>query len=203
MTLTLPDRPDVDDALPAGYRGAPGRRAARDRRRAAARAGRAAAARAELHGVLEILVAARAQLGRGWVQGTWSAPQPLDAVAEPGQARSVAQRSTCLVGAVVLAAGGRAAVGGQPAQRSLDLLWHTLHRATDPGPVRWCPAPTLRTLQVQDLTRWNDAAGRSPEEVRGLLDAAIGRLTRELQVGGRGQAGALVGVSATGSSSRP
>ncbi|CCH87668.1 protein of unknown function [Modestobacter italicus] len=113
------------------------------------------------------------------------------------------QRATCLVGAVVVAAGGRAAVGGQPAQRSLDLLWHTLHQATDPGPVRWCPGPALRMLQVQDLTRWNDAAGRSPEEVRGLLDAAIGRLTRELQLGGRGQAAASAALSLTGSSSRP
>jgi hypothetical protein len=194
MTVTVPVLPVHPDT--------PGRRAARDRRRAAARAGRAAAARAELHGVLEILVAARALLARGWVQGTWSAVQPRP-VAGPGQDSAGTQRSTCLVGAVVVAAGGRAAVAGQPAQRSLDLLWHTLHRATDPGPVRWCPGPTLRTVQVQDLTRWNDAAGRSPEEVRALLDAAIGRLTRELQLGGRGQAAASAEVSRTGSSSRP
>ena len=194
MTVTLP-------VLPV-HPTSPGRRAARDRRRAAAHAGRVAAARAELHGVLEVLVAARALLARGWVQGTWSAVQPRPVVG-PGQDRAGVQRSTCLVGAVVVAAGGRAAVGGQPAQRSLDLLWHTLHRATDPGPVRWCPGPALRTLQVQDLTRWNDAAGRSPQEVRGLLDAAIGRLTRDLQVGSRGQAGALADVSRTGSSSRP
>jgi RNA polymerase-interacting CarD/CdnL/TRCF family regulator len=35
---------------------------------------------------------------------------------------------------------------------------------------------------VQDLTRWNDTSGRSLEEVRALLDAAIGRVHRELQV---------------------
>jgi hypothetical protein len=192
MTVTLP-------VLPV-HPTSPGRWAARDRRRAAAHAGRAAAARAELHGVLEVLVTARALLARGWVQGTWSAVPPRPVVG-PGQESAGVQRSTCLVGAVVVAAGGRAAVGGQPAQRSLDLLWHTLHRATDPGPVRWCPGPALRTLQVQDLTRWNDAAGRSPEEVRGLLDAAIGRLLRELRTGGQDMA--LVGASRTGSSSRP
>jgi hypothetical protein len=185
MTVTVPVPlidPGVDDAVPAARPGPPGRRGARQRRRAAARADRTAAARAELHGVLDVLVEARAVLGRGWVQGTWSAVRPLAVAAAPGQERAGAQPAACLVGAVVLAAGGRAAVRGQPAQRSLDLLWHTLHRATDPGPVRWCPAPALRTLQVQDLTRWNDTSGRSLEEVRALLDAAIRRVTRDLQV---------------------
>jgi hypothetical protein len=187
MTVIVPVppiHPGVDEALPAARPGPPGRRGARQRRRAAERAGRTAAARAELHGILEVLVEARALLGRGWVQGTWFTAQPVAAVAAAGQERAGAQPAACLVGAVVLAAGGRAAVRGQRAQRSLDLLWHTLHRATDPGPVRWCPAPALRTLQVQDLTRWNDTSGRSPEEVRALLDAAIGRVTRELQLTG-------------------
>ncbi|WP_138759186.1 DUF6197 family protein [Modestobacter altitudinis] len=185
MTVIVPApplHPGTDGALPAARPGPPGRRGARQRRRAAARAGRAAARRAELHGIREVLVEARAVLGRGWVQGTWTTAPPLAAVAGPGPERAGAQAAVCLVGAVVLAAGGRAAVRGQRAQRSLDLLWHTLHRATDPGPVRWCPAPALRTLQVQDLTRWNDTSGRSLEEVRALLDAAIGRVTRELQV---------------------
>ena len=192
MTVTVPVRPvhpDLDDARPiarpVARPGPPGRRGARQRRRAAERAARTAAARAELHGILEVLVEARALLGRGWVQGTWFAVRPaapLAKVAGPGQERAGAEPSACLVGAVALAAGGRAAVRGQRAQRSLDLLWHTLHRATDPGPVRWCPAPAVRTLQVQDLTRWNDTSGRSLEEVRALLDAAIGRVHRELEV---------------------
>jgi hypothetical protein len=37
---------------------------------------------------------------------------------------------------------------------------------------------------VQDLTRWNDTSGRSVEEVQALLDAAIGRVNRELQLSG-------------------
>jgi hypothetical protein len=184
--LVHPVDPDLDDARPVARPGPPGRRGARQRRRAAERAAQMAAARAELYGIREVLVEARALLGRGWVQGTWfavrPAAEPLAAVAGPGQERAGAEPAACLVGAVVLAAGGRAAVRGQRTQRSLDLLWHTLHRATDPGPVRWCPAPALRTLQVQDLTRWNDTSGRSLEEVRALLDAAIGRVTRELQV---------------------
>jgi hypothetical protein len=185
MTVTVPVRPvhpGLDDARPVARPGPPGRRGARQRRRAAEQADRAAAARAELHGIRDVLVEARALLGRGWVQGTWYAPQPLAVVSAPAEGRAGGQPSACLVGAVVLAAGGRAAGRGQRTQRSLDLLWHTLHRATDPGPVRWCPAPALRTLQVQDLTRWNDTSGRSVEEVRALLDAAIGRVNRELQV---------------------
>jgi hypothetical protein len=185
MTVPVPVPPihvGVDDALLVARPGPPGRRAARQRRRAAEQADRAAAARAELYGIREVLVAARALLGRGWVQGTWYAPQPRAAGTAPVEGGADAQPSACLVGAVVLAAGGRAAVRGQRTQRSLDLLWHTLHRATDPGPVRWSPAPALRTLQVQDLTRWNDTSGRSVEEVRALLDAAIGRVNRELRV---------------------
>jgi hypothetical protein len=185
MTVSVPVRPisvGVDDAHPVARPAPPGRRGARQRRRAAEQADRTAAARAELYGIREVLVAARALLCRGWVQGTWFAPQPLAAGTAPAEGRAGAQPATCLVGAVVLAGGGPVAVRGQRTQRSLDLLWHTLHRATDPGPVRWCPAPAVRTLQVQDLTRWNDTSGRSVEEVRALLDAAIGRVTRELQL---------------------
>jgi hypothetical protein len=176
--LTAPDSDEVPRARP-------GRREARARRRDAARAARTAAARAELHGILGVLVQARALLGQGWVQGTWFAVRPAgqpDAADAPGPTRTGAPPATCLVGAVVLAAGGRSAVRAQPTQRSLDLLWHTLHRAGDPGPVRWCPAPALRTLQVQDLTRWNDAPGRTVDQVVALLDAAIGRLAAELRI---------------------
>jgi len=35
-------------------------------------------------------------------------------------------------------------------------------------------------LQVQDLTRWNDAPERTLDEVLELLDAAIGRLAEVL-----------------------
>jgi hypothetical protein len=179
-----PIHPDIDQNHPGVRRGRPGWREAHHRRRGSALAARTAAYRAELHGILGVLVGARALLGQGWLQGTWfavrAAIEPLPAVAAPGQDRAGAPPSACLVGAVVLASGGRPAVCGQRTQRSLDLLWHTLHRATGLGAVQWCPGPVLRTLQVQDLTRWNDTPGRSLDEVLALLDAAIGCLTGEL-----------------------
>ncbi len=189
MTVTAPVAP-ISPVIDQGHPGArPGPhrwREARRRRRGAALAARTAAYTAELHGILGVLVGARALLGNGWLQGTWfavrPASQPLRATAAPGQDRCGAPPSACLVGAVVLASGGRPAVREQRTQRSLDLLWHTLHRGRGIEAVRWCPGPALRTLQVQDLTRWNDAPGRSVDEVLALLDAAIGRLTRELHL---------------------
>jgi hypothetical protein len=162
----------------------PRRREARRRRRGAALAARAAARRAELHLIRAVLLEARALLGRGWLQKTWFGGgldvQPQFADAAPVQDGAGASPAACLVGAVVLASGGPMAVREQPTQRSLDLLWHTLHRPREEA-VQWCPGPGLRTLQVQDLTRWNDTPERSLDEVLGLLDTAIGRLTRELQ----------------------
>jgi hypothetical protein len=166
------------------------RREARRRRRDAARADRAAAARAELVEIRALLVQAQALLGQGWVQGTWFAARPGAATGVPATtvpAGPGAPPAACLVGAVVLAAGGPDAVHRQATQRSLDLLWHCLHRASEPGLVRWLPAPALRTLQVQDLTGWNDAPGRSLADVLALVDAAIGRLTAELGTPARAQ----------------
>lgn len=186
MTVIAPVHRNIDHDHP-GVRPEPPRwREERRRRRCAALAARTAAYRAELHGILGVLVGARALLGEGWLQGTWfavrHATQPLPAVAATGLDDGGAPPSACLVGAVVLASGGRSAVHEQRTQRSLDLLWHTLHRATGLEAVRWCPGPALRTLQVQDLTRWNDARGRSLDEVLALLDVAIGRLTAELHL---------------------
>jgi hypothetical protein len=181
-----PMQPDIGHDHPGVRPGPPRWREARRRRRGAALAARKAAHRAELHGILGVLVGARSHLCEGWLQGTWfavrPAVQPLPAVAAPGHNRARAPASACLVGAVVLTSGGRPAVREQRTQRSLDLLWHTLHRTTGLEAVRWCPGPALRTLQVHDLTRWNDAPGRSLDEVLALLDAAIGRLTRELHL---------------------
>jgi hypothetical protein len=126
-----------------------------------------------------VLIDARGHLAQGWVQQAWFAGRPAGRPVPTTDelVRAVAPPAACLVGAVVLAAGGPDAVREQLTQRSLDLLWHTLHRpATDP--VRWCPGPALRTLQVQDLTRWNDAPERSLDDVLALVDAAIDR-TRE------------------------
>lgn len=75
------------------------------------------------------------------------------------------------MGAVVRAGGGLGAVRTQPVQRALDLLWHALRGEPD-RPVRWCPAPPVRAQHVRELTRWNDAPGRTAAEVTALLAAA-------------------------------
>jgi hypothetical protein len=77
----------------------------------------------------------------------------------------------CLVGAVVQAAGGPATVRSQLVQRTLDLTWHALRE--DPSqPVRWCPGPRMRTMQVLELTHWNDAPERTRADVVDLLQSA-------------------------------
>ena len=67
----------------------------------------------------------------------------------------------CLVGAVVQAGGGPAAVRSQPVQRALDLIWHSLREDAE-QPVRWCPGPPIRTLHVLDLTHWNERLPTAP-----------------------------------------
>jgi hypothetical protein len=53
-----------------------------------------------------------------------------------------------------------------------DALWES--RGQPPGP--WAvPSPPARLAQVQVLTRWNDAQGRTGEEVLAVLDRAISR----------------------------
>ena len=48
--------------------------------------------------------------------------------------------------------------------------------AARPGPGPWpVPSPQVRLAQVQVLTRWNDAEGRTSEEVLAVLDRAISR----------------------------
>ena len=87
--------------------------------------------------------------------------------------------AACLVGAIVQAGGGAAAVRSQPVQRALDLTWHALHG--DPRePVRWCPAPPVRAGHVRDLVRWNDHPSRTRHEVGALLGRASATAGAEL-----------------------
>ena len=132
--------------------------------------------RAELHLMATALHEARVLVDAGWVQHGWFR------VAGPGGCRVTVPASSahlvqpqevigaCLVGAVVHAAGG---VGTQLGRRSIDVVWQTLH-GYDEGVGR-AVAPARRTLQVQDLTRWNDTAHRRAEQVAALLDAANAR----------------------------
>jgi hypothetical protein len=53
-----------------------------------------------------------------------------------------------------------------------DALWES--RGQPPG--RWSvPSPQARLAQIQVLTHWNDAPGRTNEEVLAILDRAISR----------------------------
>ncbi len=148
----------------------------RDRRREQqrlARQDRLGAHLAELRRIGELVADARALVGSGWVQGRWLVHRDADGRLREvvGRDREVPVSGACLVGSLVQAGGGVAALGTQPVQRALDATWHALHG--DPGaPVRWCPAPPVRLQHVRDLAGWNDAAGRTRDEVVGLLHAA-------------------------------
>jgi hypothetical protein len=131
---------------------------------------------AELHAIHDLLAQAAKVVDAGWVKGAWFT------VDTPGGTRAVTAHDldlvvdqpvtgACLVGAVVQAAGGPATVGSQLVQRTLGLTWHAL-REDIAQPVRWCPSPSVRMMHVRDLTRWNDASGRTRADVLDLLHAA-------------------------------
>jgi hypothetical protein len=161
----------------------PGRRERQAERRRLNRHDALSGRLAELHAIGGLLEQAAEVVGAGWIQGAWFT------VATAGGKRAVTAydmslavdrpvTGACLVGAVVQAAGGPTAVRSQLVQRSLDVAWHALHE--DPArPVRWCPGPRVRLIQVLELTHWNDAPGRTQREVVDLLLAA--RQTTDVQ----------------------
>jgi len=133
---------------------------------------------------LAVLVGARALVDRGWVQGGWYVLQAPDGRRRFVGAGSLTRRGygeivgACLVGAVAESARRHSADAGT-AGPAIDALWHELGElqgvAVPADP--WTPTPVLRNRQVCDLTRWNDHAGRTREEVLRLLDATIARVT--------------------------
>lgn len=154
----------------------PGRHERRAERRRLQRQDELSGHLAELQAISALLERAVEVVGVGWVQGAWFT------VATAGGRRTVTAydlrlaekrpvTGACLVGAVVQAGGGPAAVRSQLVQRTLDLAWHTL-REDPERPVRWCPGPQVRMRRVLDLTHWNDAPGRTQSEVVDLLLAA-------------------------------
>jgi hypothetical protein len=153
----------------------PTRRERRAERRRLKRLDALSAQLADLHAIGELLGHAAGVVGGGWVQRAWftvetpGGPRPLSAY-DVGLAEDLPVVGACLVGAVVHAAGGPTTVRSQLVQRSLELTWHAL-REPD-RPIRWCPGPNLRMMTVLDLTQWNDATGRTQDEVVELLVAA-------------------------------
>jgi hypothetical protein len=136
--------------------------------------------RERLERLLALLEAAREELTVGWVQdGWWSVPradgqQALVSGLAAGVSGPEPVSAVCLVGALVRAAAGQGpeAGAGLAITAVYDALWES--RGQPPGP--WAvPSPPARLAQVQVLTRWNDAAGRTGEEVLAVLDRAISR----------------------------
>jgi hypothetical protein len=136
--------------------------------------------RERLERLLALLEAAREELTAGWVQdGWWSVPradgqQALMSGLAAGVSGPEPVSAVCLVGALVRAAAGQGsdAGAGLAITAVYDALWES--RGQPPGP--WAvPSPQARLAQVQVLTRWNDADGRTSEEVLAVLDRAISR----------------------------
>jgi hypothetical protein len=159
---------------------APGFRERRRERRRLAECDRQAAARAERYLLRGMLADAADLVHAGWVQRCW-----FTVIDGSGNERRIgplnlheldgrAVTGVCLVGAVVQAAGGVSRAGSQPVHHAIDLTWATLYGE----PASWCPSPPIRLAHIHDLTRWNDRAGRTPEQVAGLLTAASDRATR-------------------------
>ena len=133
-----------------------------------------------LERLLALLDAARDELTAGWVQdGWWSVPradgrQALVSGLAAGVSGPEPVSAVCLVGALVRAASaqGPDVEVGLAITAVYDALWES--RGQPPGP--WVvPSPQARLAQVQVLTRWNDATGRTGEEVLAVLDRAISR----------------------------
>ncbi len=132
---------------------------------------------AQLHAIRTLLAQAIEIVLGGWVQGAWFAVDiggRTRAVTAPELRLTTDHPVTgaCLVGAVVQAGGGPAAVRSQPVQRALDLIWHGLREDAGQS-VRWCPGPPVRAMHVLDLTHWNDAPDRTRGDVVELLRSSV------------------------------
>jgi len=161
------------------------RRSARQERRRLARRDAVAARLAELHHIRALLRDAEAVVSAGWVQNAWFAVRGThggQVAVTAHDLHLVAERpvsGACLVGGIVHAAGGPAAVHTQLVQRTLDLTWHAL-REDERQPVRWCPSPDVRAAHVRDLTRWNDQPRRTAEDIVSLLRSAEESAERQM-----------------------
>jgi hypothetical protein len=155
----------------------PGRLERRRRRRALREQDRRSAKLAELRQIDALLLDAETVIERGWIQHAWFAYDdpsgtrhavttysgrglPVDRVA-----------ATCLVGAIVHAAGGPGLARSQLVQRTIDLTWHALYRNEHDAVRLSCPQ-VERAGHVFDLARWNDRPGRDAHDVTVLLDRA-------------------------------
>ena len=148
----------------------------RGERRRLARCDAVAARLAELHAIDDLLLDAAAVVGSGWVQNAWFAVatprgERLLTAHQVNQVYVYPVTGACLAGAIVLAAGGPNQAATQLVQRTLDLTWHALRDDQAP-PAVLCPSPPVRSMRLLDLTRWNDATGRTRTDITNLLRSA-------------------------------
>jgi hypothetical protein len=132
---------------------------------------------AELSCIDALLAEAAHVVEQGWMQHGWFAYVDQSGVRRivtgctPRTRRTVFPEqvvTTCLVGAIVHAAGGPSEAHSQLVQRTIDLTWHSLYRGAH-EPIRWCRPPVERAGHVTDLVRWNDRPGRTSHEAAALL----------------------------------
>jgi hypothetical protein len=145
---------------------------------------------AALEGLLALLETAREELSAGWVQGGWWATpsggggQTLATglAASPSGPETV--DGVCLAAALIRA--GSVQGGGSEAGRAVDVVYDALwesrgQAAPAPGPgLVLASSPQVRQAKTQALTRWNDAQGRTSDEVIAVVDRAIARVIQNL-----------------------
>jgi len=147
---------------------------------------------AVLERMLALLESARAEVSAGWVQGGWwttSAGGNRQALVRrlgDGPSDPHAVGAVCLVGALIRAGSrqGRDPEVGRAIDAVYDALWESRGQpAATPGrgPIM-VSSPQVRLAKVQWLTRWNDAPGRSTEEVLDILDRAIAGTVQNLAI---------------------
>jgi hypothetical protein len=140
--------------------------------------------------MLTLLESARAELSAGWVQGGWwttptgQRSQALAAGVAAGPSDPHPVGAVCLVGALIRAGSrlGNDAELSRAIDAVYDALWesHRQPAATPGAGLLTVSSPQVRLAKVQWLTRWNDAPGRSTEEVLNILDRAIARAIQSL-----------------------
>lgn len=145
---------------------------------------------AALERLLALLEAARAEVSAGWVQdGWWTSPadggqQILLTGVAAGLSAPATAGAVCLAGALIRAGAGqgRDSEIGRAIDVVYDALWESRNQsvATPAPSVLAVSSPQVRQAKIQALTRWNDAQGRTRNEVLAILDRAIGRVIQNL-----------------------
>ncbi len=176
----------VHGLLPVGPASPSDSRGDRRRARAVARAvEQDRAVRSRLDAARVVIAGAADVVAGGWIQNAWYQVRDDTAAVRTVTAHNLCLLecgpviSACLVGAVVQAAGGRYAAHDQVTGDALDLVWHAAFADDSRSAIRLGPPPSVRSLRVRELTRWNDRPGRCIGEVLELLDTADDRAIAE------------------------